>query len=465
LKPYSLLRRIIIGLTLTMVVASLCAFGWLYLKAEWTDINMRKQTLLDQARVIASDLTVNQKGSVELNLPPRLAEAYASPDCPYRYAVRDANGQFVLNAGAPVGPLPAIPKGGRKLYEYDPDGTGPFHVLGAALRTVVGHRTFFVQIEQQADGSQHAGQAAIDEFVTDGGWLEILFLFVLLGVSVWIVKRAIAPLTRISKLAETIGPSNANIRLPVDNVPLEILPLVRSINSVLDRLEQGLQRQREFNANAAHQLRTPLAVLLANMDTLKDPDLANRLRVDVEHMSRIVSQLLLVARLETLSLNLDEVMDLNAATADIAASFAPLALASGKTIELLRSDCPMRIRTSTFALREALGNLIENAINHAPIGTAVRIRVTDRPAIEVMDQGPGIPAEQRALVFQRFWRGDRSKGGAGLGLAIVERIMKALHGSVSVGDAGGGGALFTLVFPVTAAVPAEPSSEPALAEA
>ena len=462
MKPYSLVRRITIGLTITMVFASLCAFGWLYLKAERTDIGLRKQTLLDQARVIASYLTVNENGSIEINLPARLADAYTSPTSRYRYVVRDANGQVVFDGGAAGGPLPAISNGGSKLYDYDPDGIGPFHIFGAALQAVVGNRTFFVQVEQQARESNHVGRAAIDEFITDGGWLEILFLFVLLGVSVWIVKRSIAPLTRISQLAETIGPSNANIRLPVDNVPLEILPLVRSMNSALDHLEEGLQHQREFNANAAHQLRTPLAVLLANMDTLKDPDVANRLRADVEHMSRIVSQLLLVARLETLSLNLDEVIDLNTAAADIAASFAPLALASGKTVELLRSDCPVRVRTNTFALRAALGNLIENAINHTPVGTSVRIRVTDRSAIEVMDQGSGVPAEQRALVFQRFWRGDQSKNGAGLGLSIVDRIMKALNGFVTIGDAADGGALFTLVFPVTAAVPAERSSELAL---
>jgi signal transduction histidine kinase len=461
LKPYSLLRRITIGLTITMAVASMSAFGWLYLKAEWTDVALRRQTLLDQAGVIARYLTVNENGSVELSLPARLADAYSSPNSIYRYAVRDENGQFVFDGSTNVGPLPAISNGGRKLYDYDPDGAGSFHMFGAALQTVVGHRTFFVQVEQQAKEANHAGQAAIDEFLTDGGWLELIFLFVLLAVSVLIVKRAIAPLTQISKLAETIGPSNANIRLPVDNVPSEVLPLVQSMNSALDHLEEGLQRQREFNANAAHQLRTPLAVLLANIDALKDSEVADRLRTDVEHMSRIVSQLLLVARLETLSVNL-EAVDLNVAAADIAARFAPLALASDKTLELSRNDAPVIIRTSAFALREALGNLIENAINHTPSGTAVRIRVTSRPAIEVVDSGPGIPADQRVFVFERFWRGDRSKGGAGLGLAIVERIMAALNGFVTVADAPGGGALFTLIFPAAAALPVAAADEPVL---
>jgi len=449
-------------LTVTIVAAGVCAFSWLYLKTKWEDASLRQETLLDQARVIASYLVVNEKGFVELRLPPRLAEAYTSPDRSYRYAVRDANGQFLFNAGPAVGPLPIFSNRKYKLYGYDHDGTGPLHTSGAALQTVVGQRTFFIQVEQQTHESDHLEAAVTDEFLTDGGWLGILFMLVLLGVSILIVRHAITPLKQISDLAETIGPSSANIRLPTENVPLEILPLVRSMNSVLERLEQGLRHQREFNANAAHQLRTPLAVLMANIDTLENPEIVNRIRIDVEHMSRIVSQLLMDARLETLSVNFDEVVDLNSAAADIAASFAPLAIASNKTIELLRSDAPVSIRTNGFALREALGNLIENAISHTPAGTSVRIRVSNHPAIEVMDSGPGIPAEQRARIFERFWRADQNTSGAGLGLTIVDRIMKALNGSVCVDDCAGGGALFTLIFPAAATVIPERSSETAM---
>jgi signal transduction histidine kinase len=201
---------------------------------------------------------------------------------------------------------------------------------------------------------------------------------------------------------------------------------------------------------------------MANLDALGNPEVVSRIRIDVEHMSRIVQQLLLDARLETASLNPDQVVDLNAATAEIAASFAPLALASNKTIELLRSDAPVSVHTNSFALRAALGNLIENAIGHTPAGTSVRIRVSGRPAIEVMDSGPGIPAEQRTLVFERFWRADQNTSGAGLGLTIVDRIMKALNGTVCVGDCAGGGALFTLIFPTAATVIPERSSETAM---
>jgi signal transduction histidine kinase len=445
-KSYSLLGRITISLSVTMLLAAACSYGWLYLKARSTEIALREESLLDQAKVITGYLVVNSSGVFELDLPPRLAEAYSSPRASFRYAVRDERGQLMFTSGLSVAPLPALTKYLHQHYDYDPDGPGPLHIYGAAVESTIGGKSFFTQVEQQTSDSDYLNESVFEEFLTDGMWLQIPFLLIVLGVSVFIVKRALGPLTRVSKLAESISPGNADVRLPMADMPREVLPLVCAMNSALDRLDHGLKRQREFNANAAHQLRTPLAVLMANIDTLGDTAIAGKLRTDVEHMSRIVSQLLLIARLESLSIKLDEVVELNSTAAEIAAGLAPLALASSKTIELIRSDQSIFLRSSAFALREALGNLIENAISHTPAGTTVRLRVTNEPAIEVIDSGPGVPADQRVRIFERFWRSDQSKGGAGLGLAIVDRIMKALHGSVTVGDGPEGGALFALHF-------------------
>ena len=201
MKTYSLLRRITVGLTATMLIAGLSAFGWLYLKTKWTDLTLREQTLFDQARVIAGYLKSDGNNSITLNLPPRLAEAYSNPESLYRYAIRDENGQYLFDSGAAVAPLPAFSRSRQKLYDYDPDGPGPLRMFGAALRTEVGQRTVFVQVEQKAYDPDYLRMAVVDEFITDGGWLVIPFLLVLLGVSIWIVKRALAPITRISALA------------------------------------------------------------------------------------------------------------------------------------------------------------------------------------------------------------------------------------------------------------------------
>jgi signal transduction histidine kinase len=241
------------------------------------------------------------------------------------------------------------------------------------------------------------------------------------------------------------------MRLPQTGVPQEIVPLVRAVNSALDRLDEGLRRQREFNANAAHQLRTPLAVLSANIDTMNDKATAAKLRYDVDLMSRIVTQLLMVAKFETLNIRLDEQVDLLSAAQEVAENLGPLAISMQKTLEIDETAAPVIISANRFAVTVALGNVVENALSHSPVGGSVRIRVTPTPSIEVQDSGPGIPAPMREKIFERFWKGDQNKEGAGLGLSIVRRVMSALNGSVSVTDAPEGGAQFTLLFAPVAA--------------
>ena len=220
-----------------------------------------------------------------------------------------------------------------------------------------------------------------------------------------------------------------------------------AVNNALDRLDEGLRRQREFNANAAHQLRTPLAVLAATIDTMTDSGVAQKLRYDVDVMSRIVNQLLMVARLETLNIRLDEPIDLCEVARKAAENLGPLAISAHKTLEVEEPNAPIMIRGNDFVVSVAISNLIENALHHTPPGKAVRIRVTSSPSVEVCDSGPGVPVELREKIFERFWRAEASKEGAGLGLAIVRRIMTAVDGTVSVSDAPEGGAQFTLCFP------------------
>ncbi len=284
----------------------------------------------------------------------------------------------------------------------------------------------------------------------DGGWLQIPFLFALLGVSAWTLSRSLAPLKEMATLAAKIEPGSSTLRLPSKGIPKEILPLVTSFNNALDRLDEGLTHQREFNANAAHQLRTPLAVLAANIDTMPDADAAERLRHDVQLMTRIVHQLLLVARLETLNLQLDEPVDLCQAARQAAESLGSIAISAAKTLEVDEPNVPVVILGNAFVVNIAISNLIENAINHSPPGGGVRVRVTAEASVEVCDSGPGIPPQLREKVFQRFWRGESSTEGAGLGLSIVRRIMHALKGTVSVTDSPEGGAQFTLQFPAIA---------------
>jgi signal transduction histidine kinase len=442
----SLSTRLIVRLTATAFLATGVALGWLYLKQSRVDGYLRQRALVRQAQEISDSITINANGAIDLDLPPRLLEAYNSPGSRYRYAVRDESGRIVATSSRRVGPLPKFLRSQDHTYEYRSEDSGS-PMVGAAFQTTVGQSLFTTQVEQTARRTRSLGAAVFDEFITDGGWLGIPFLFALLGVVAFTIQKTLAPLDRLSVLAAKISPGSPEVRLPDVGVPREIRPLVVSINSALDRLDDGLRQQREFGANAAHQLRTPLAVLAANIDLIKDTSLAAKLRYDVELMSRIVSQLLLVARLETFAINLDEPVELRSVAREVAENLGVVAVSASKALEVDEPASPVFVRGNRPLIMAAVRNLIENALNHSPPGGTVRISVTATPSIEVRDSGPGIPPELREKIFERFWRGEKSKEGAGLGLSIVRRIMHALGGSVSVSNAAEGGAQFSLVFP------------------
>ena len=262
------------------------------------------------------------------------------------------------------------------------------------------------------------------------------------------LRDGLRPLQRLARAAAGITPAVSERRLPLDGLPRELAPLVRAINAALDRLDQGFRAQRDFTADAAHQLRTPLAILAAHLDTLGDRTVAASLRDDVARMSRLVEQLLQVAELEALTVQPTEHTDLSALALEVAEAMAPVALARKRDIAVAGASAPVHVHGNHDSLHQALRNLVENALSHTGEGTTVEISVQSQPpALAVSDQGPGVAAADRDKLFERFWRADRSgTRGAGLGLAIVQRITAAHGARIEIGDAAGGGAKFTILF-------------------
>jgi two-component system, OmpR family, sensor histidine kinase TctE len=164
-------------------------------------------------------------------------------------------------------------------------------------------------------------------------------------------------------------------------------------------------------------------------------------------MNRLVEQLLRVARLDAVALDVSGMVDLGSVARDVVAYLAPFALANGRSLAAQGTERPVLDRGNRHAIEDAIRNLVENAVAYAPPNTEVVVDVNPPAAVNVVDRGPGIPAGDRERIFDRFWRGRDSPGqGSGLGLAIVSEIMKAHHGSVQVGDNPNGGAVFTLIF-------------------
>ena len=165
-------------------------------------------------------------------------------------------------------------------------------------------------------------------------------------------------------------------------------------------------------------------------------------------MNRIVEQLLRVARLDALALDVTETLNLNYIAAGIVAAMAPWAIARDRSVAFVGPDKSVMVKGNPHAIEDAIRNLVENAVAHSPALTEVTVSVDSAGSVSVADQGPGIPPEDRQHIFKRFWRRKGSAShGAGLGLAIVEQIMKAHRGAVSVGDCPNGGALISLRFP------------------
>ena len=285
------------------------------------------------------------------------------------------------------------------------------------------------------------------EFFTDIAWTMPLVLVVALAFAAFTLRRSLAPLRKISARAAEIRPGALDQRLPEEDLPAEVIPLVRATNEMLDRVEAGFAQQRRFTGNAAHELRTPLQLLAAGLEALGADPKIEPLREDVNRMSRLVAQLLAVARLDARTEPVLGTADLAKTAAETLAFLAPLAVARGASVALERPPEPVMVRGDAALISDVIRNLVENALAVSPAGSEVTVVVGIDGRLDVMDQGPGIPPEHRQRVFERFWRAPGSPtGGSGLGLAIVKEIADICGAGLRVGDTPDGGALVSIAF-------------------
>lgn len=442
----SILSRIMLLHSVAVVVTAILMPLALYWALSADVEDLQRWEMRQLAESIARHLFVGPDGRLSFDLPAGLRSQFSEAYGRYAYAVLDEPGRVLFSSrkdGAPI-----FPKDDRSTdFAFLAAGHENPTIIGASLRTEVDEHIVWVQVGEDLGHRGVLIDDVVANFYRRVGWVTVPILLLLLAADIAIFRRAVQPLLHASRLAEEIGPMRIDVRLPVGDMPREIRPLVIAVNKALDRLEQGFIRQREFTADAAHELRTPLAILRMRIETLPDAATVEALQHDVEGMSRVVSQLLDAAEIETLVITPEETADLREVCAEVARFMAPLALADRKSIALSGPEHPVAVNGNAEMIGRAVRNLVENALKHTPEGTDVEIVVEENATVRVIDRGEGIPAAKRELIFERFWRRDRRRAGsAGLGLAIVKRIMEAHGGTVTVGDAPSGGAAFTLVF-------------------
>jgi signal transduction histidine kinase len=420
----SITNRLIVRLLLVFALAPLIAVVVLLLEGSG-----RLDLRIDSARERQADKIREILLANDGNLPPAIVAADDSlrgaQFLVYRGALAEAVATWPVGLSAPNWHL-------RVGYQTVRDlPGGPIRLLFPPSRGDWHDLSFFLRVELEEE---------------DLPILAIL-LFIILPLAYLTVRRSLEPVRRLAQEAAMIEPGGGKMRLSEERAPAELLPLVIAINRSLDRIDAGFAAQRRFAGKVAHELRNPLAVIAARLERPVTESRLADIRADLRGMARLIDQLLTVSELAGRRLRVDADVDLVTVAREVAAKEAPQALRSDRHLALEAPDWPVVVRGNAAAIATALRNLIDNALRYSPPGGCVTVRVDERePWLEVADQGPGIPAADRARIFEPFWRGARTPGAAGLGLSIVREMAELHGGSVSLHDNRPHGSAFRIHF-------------------
>ncbi|MGC0416468.1 sensor histidine kinase [Embleya sp. AB8] len=300
----------------------------------------------------------------------------------------------------------------------------------------------------------------IRDSVEDAGALLIVgypvLVVVVAGATYAFVGRSLGPVEAIRRKVAGIGAARLGDRVPVPEARDEVARLAETMNEMLDRLEKQVDARRRFVADAGHELRSPLTTLRTGLEVLGTHELAERdgamvelLTAETARLDRLVDDLILLARADERELrprfgdvDLDDLVDTE----------RHRLTAQHPGLTVTATTTPVRVRGDAHRLGRVLRNLADNAATHAETSVGFTLReVGDTAIVEVVDDGPGVPVEERERVFERFVRLDESRrrgsGGTGLGLAITREVVGSHGGTVEVVGAESGGALFRVVLP------------------
>ena len=445
-RTMSLAMRLALGFSLAFASTALLVVGVQALLAERFGHVVTRMSMEGQTEDIFDGFVLNaEQQVVGVALEPGDAVGFDDFFANLKYRVLDGRGAVVASSEADrrsllpnrefreqAGFFGVVPIDGRDFF------------VGAWQREVHG-RPYVLQLAR-SDRFELLAREAITPAITDTvvllGSLSAL-IFALAGALA--VRSVLRPIRTAEEAARSVGGRNLAARLPEHAMPAEIRPLVHAFNGVLHRLEQSFQEQERFIANAAHELKTPLALARARVETgFGDEASRAGLLQDLDTMGRQVQQLLQLAQVaDAQAMRRTIVRPIDVAR-EVLDHLAFKAHRSDVTLQMEEPEDQVEVEADAGALFVLLRNLVENAIDFSPAGSAVKVSLC-AAGLYVDDQGPGVPREQRAQVFERFWRAPgQTRPGSGLGLALVQEIAVAHSWTVACGESVSGGASFSL---------------------
>ncbi|MEK1852989.1 MAG: HAMP domain-containing sensor histidine kinase [Phyllobacterium sp.] len=449
-KPHSLKWKLVKSIVilqaalLALVVFLIITIMW------WNGYLISLDAEDDTIEALQSAVMRDAGGALVVTDTPAIKRQRANvPD--FWFIIRDPEGDVVSEGTVP----PEFQKIGATLYDVGQARFG--WNLGQPVRQTarlkwVDTAAGRVQVLAGSGGSVNFGRVFVALGTIFLGFvlpLTVLMGLVTLFVTPLVVRKAHSGLGEVAAQAEKINIDERGARLPLAGVPTEVTPLVTAVNNALGRLDEGYERHKRFLLDAAHELRTPIAILQTRLETLPANAETSRLLEDVARLSVLAEQLLDLQRLNRYASDFVPV-DLVVIGQRVAADIAPLAIAAGYNLSFEAEAEQAIVVGDQASLERALSNLVQNAIQHGGRKGNITIKVEKPATILVTDEGPGVPLDQREQVFEPFHRLQARDRGVGLGLNLVREIVRLHKGQVMIVDAATSGACFSIRLPAAA---------------
>lgn len=452
MKRGSLIARLLAATTIALIATATPIAILSYVLITHFPQVLLEADLTGNADEIAEGLVFDAHDKpVGLNVSPGLASIYDALKDDVLYLVVDLQGNVlrasddIAHALTPVGQGfdPAlerfdVPRRGRVLHvaTFPLERPGPQYYLQIARS----ERFQVTLMHHDSDTALVTAVAAV-----------LLALLVFSTIVVCTFRRMLKPLHDVSQAASKIAPGNLDTRLSTKDIPSELMPLITALNEALERLALGYRVQQAFLTTAAHELKTPLALMRGTVELGNSTDRATLL-ADIDGMSRQVQQLLQLAECSDLQNYTMAPTDVACVVNDTIAKLERLVNSADVTITTTQSSEVSVITADYAAMFILVRNLLENAVQHAPRGSTVEVAYSQQ-GLSVRDYGPGIHARDLPMLFRRYWRGVTAKaGGSGLGLSICLQVAQTHGWRISTQPVDSGACFFVAFHPAQGSV-------------